>query len=169
MPFSILCNAADWEKYQQRTAGENQMSGLASNWGNGPPDYPCLAATKFLPGHTLSGGTQVGPKFLSVFVTLGDAKALFEAAGVPIGSDRGSQPAAGSVNQQKTNEWLSAHILALVALLEDTKILGRDAYEERLIEALDAIRAWRTDDKEKLREKMSQARKDVLDRLPPTG
>lgn len=164
--WTLLKSADEWAAYRQRTARELQILADRVNWGPDPAAYPCLVCTLFPPRPP---GTD--PKAYSAFVYEADAEELFAAAGRKF-VDRGERLPP---SQDQFNRWMTGIVMALVKNDIRTGLFApkggeaanKAAFEELLLEAMEAVDAYRTEQRDQWKDKLTEAQLTVLDSLRP--
>lgn len=161
MPWALIKDRDDWNKHCTEVTASHNMTAAQVAWGNGPMEYPCLAATLVSP--PVPGGLA---KLTTAYVYKADALALLHAAGVAVqapGRD------ALSPTQDNFNRWLSAQVLTIIHFLVETRICKPGQFEEKLLEQLELVDAYKKEKTDELRERLGRAGAAVLDRLEPPG
>lgn len=157
--FTVIGNAADWEKYKEKLAVDLALIKDRVKWGEPPVSFPCLATTLFPPR---PNGQD--PVSYSCFVYEADAELLLKRAGkAPVDPDAPQLP-----GQRAFNRWIAAQQLTIIDFMVDTGICKRGDFEERLLEAIELVDAYQTEKKAKLRDQLALHKTDVLDRLYPS-
>lgn len=162
MPWDLIKDREDWNRHCSAFIVANNMSPHQVVWGSGPVEYPCLAATILLPA--APGGTG---KLTTAYVYKADALALLGAAGLTVAEPGATAP--GSTTQNQFNRWVSAQMLTVIAFMVDTGICKPGQFEERMIESLEMVDAWKKGKTEELRAKLGQAGQYAMQGLDPAG
>lgn len=159
--WTVIRSAEDWENYQKTVS-----SGLGTTvnniaWGNPPESFPCLAATIVPPR---IAGTPA--KAMSAFVYEADAEELLKAAGRKTVDPDARPP----VTQDQFNRWTAAQLTAIIAFLVDTAICRKEQFEEKMIECVEFVDAYRAGKlKDQAAADLGQSQVNMLDSLGQTG
>lgn len=149
MPWDMLADRSDWNRHCTGFLTANNMSPHQVVWGAGPVEYPCLVATMLVPA--AAGGTA---GMRSAYVYKADAVALLKMAGLSVPEPGAAAQVAGNATQNQFNRWVSAQMLTVIKFMVDTGICKPGQFEERMIESLEMVDAWKKDKTEELRAKL---------------
>lgn len=149
--WTLLRSSLDWEKHCQEVAKSTGATGTLVNWGRGPQSYPCLVASY-----------AASPlKIVSAYVYQADAVSLLQAADqheqharvasseLPAAASNDDQVPPGS-RQADYNKSVSAHLLAIIHFLTETRICKREQYDAKYTEALACVDEWSAEDRDRL-------------------
>ena len=167
--WRLLKNVNDWQVNCGQVLMQSGMTTAQVEWGGGPTDYPCLAATVI-----------IGNKALSAFVYRNNALELLASckqaeevrqfgSRAKVASHPELTPDAMPVDGQANfNRWVSAHFLTIAYFLRETGICKEEQFEYKLLESLvlvDEVTKKKTEDVIK---NMNPVDATMLDRLDPT-
>lgn len=130
--FSILTGLADWDDHRRDFCVRNNLHGLMLNWGPGPTEFPCMAASLY------QGA------IISCFVYAADAKRLLAAA-------EAAPAVAAGPTRADFDRSVSAHILALVHFCKETGLVKTEQiYLDKYHEFVSKVDQWTAEDHDRL-------------------
>ena len=172
--FELIQNETDWDTYRFAAAQAYNTTSSQVEWGSGPKQFPCLAASY-----------PVSPsKIVTCYVYMDDAKRLLfseaSLAGPPV--DRGESDASEEdavamrathlmsemlkekkIDRDDFERHVSAMLLSITKILVDTAIIKEDQFEKMLVTYQRLVDEWVTEN----RSAASVGDKLILDRLYP--
>ena len=172
--FELIQNETDWDKYRFSTAQIYNTTSSQVEWGSGPKQFPCLAASY-----------PASPaKIVTCYVYMDDAKRLLfseaSLAGPPV--DRGESDVSEEdavamrathlmsemlkekqLDRDDFERHVSSMLLSIVKILVDTSIIKEGQFEKMLVNYQRLVDEWVTEN----RSKVSGGDKIILDRLYP--
>lgn len=197
MGWTIIRTEADWNSYREQLARQWNMEGGLTNWGQGPQDYPCMVVSVRvgpLAAKTAYVYKEDLTPLLQAFGMSACGKLMRETFGPPPEMVGGAMPgqqqqapvcmrATDKIPEaptpkpsclqepvaalsQATVASYSAHLLALVWFVTET-LCKQENYEAKYNEALSAVDAWQTEDRDKARAQMTAAQQAVMESLNP--
>jgi len=162
--WTLLRNSVDWERYCQQMGQQIGAVGTLTQWGSGPKEYPALVCSY-----------QASPlKVVSAYVYETDARILIQALGTPLNDNvpvaAPAVQAAASPNNPKQgefNKWAAAHFLTVAHFLIETGICTKQAFEQKLTEALSLVDEVTAEKRDALLAEFTPMAKDMLGWLDP--
>lgn len=159
MPWTLLKDRNDWNRHCTEVTAAHDMTAAQVAWGSGPVEYPCLAATLVTP--PVPGGLS---KLVTAYVYKADAATLLNAAGVTA-----ETPAINNPSQSQFNRWVSAQLLAMLYFMIETRICKQEQFEDKLLEMLENVDAWKREKTDELRDRLGRAAVRSLEGYEPPG
>ena len=172
--FELIENETDWDNYRFSAAQTYNTTSSQVEWGSGPRQFPCLAASY-----------PASPsKIVTCYVYMDDAKRLLfsesSLAGPPVPrgkSDESDEDAlatrathlASEMLKEKTidrddfERHVSAMLLSVTKILVDTSIIKEEQFEKMLVTYQRLVDEWVTEN----RDAASEGEKQILGRLYP--
>ena len=127
--WTLLRNRDEFRSYQERVVRDNNMFATHIRWGDEPPVYPCLVASRLI------GPTQV----VACYCLPADARELLAAlpgsvpAALPVPSHAAvAAPAAVSpslTERQNFDRQISALLLAIVHTMCETRLTSEERFD----------------------------------------
>lgn len=151
MSLKLLRSPLDWTKYQQAFCDANNLGGMQMNWGKGPQEYPCLAASLLATSN----------RIVTCFVYKENAKELMIAAAESHPAMKAMQQAESPPghSQADFNRDVSASLLTIAYFLTETAICKPEAYEQKKIEMLAKVDQFQAEEVDRLRAERAESQK----------
>ena len=172
--FELVQNETDWDNYRFAAAEAHNTTSSQVEWGAGPKQFPCLAASY----------AASKSKIVTCYVYLDDAKRLLfsdaSLAGPPVLRDESDTPAEDEIAMRAAHlmsemlkekqidrddfeRHVSSMLLTVVRILVDSSIIKEDQFEKLLVTYQRLVDEWVTES----RDTASEGDRLILGRLYP--